>query len=99
MGCGPIFESGTGMLLYIQSCTENVGGVHLVVDLRDALRSAGCAAPENKRDYARVIPLFQSCNRAVLSAEFPGGGIVAERVAIPRITEQRNAAWTNAGCP
>jgi len=99
MGCEGVV-SGTGPIVHLQLCTENIGGVHLRVDLRDALRTVGCATPTNKRDYAQVIPLFQSCNRAILSSEFPiGGETVAEQIAIPRITEQRNAAWTEAGCP
>jgi hypothetical protein len=99
LACEGVTE-GLGILLYLQNCTENVGGLHLRVDLREALRTVGCASPANKRDYARVVPLFQSCNLATLSSEFPiGGETIAESVAIPRITEQRNAAWTDAGCP
>jgi outer membrane protein OmpA-like peptidoglycan-associated protein len=99
LACQGVLE-GFGILQHLQSCTERIGGVHLKVDLRYALGTVGCASPANKRDYARVVPLFQSCNLAILSSEFPiGGETVAERIAIPRITEQRNAAWSAAGCP
>ncbi|HYE14416.1 MAG TPA: DUF4157 domain-containing protein [Pyrinomonadaceae bacterium] len=99
MGCNRAL-GGTATLVTFQRCTEDVGGVHLRVDLRDALRSVGCSSPVNARDYARVVPLFQACNRAILSSSFPViGGTVAQQIAIPRITEQRNAAWSAAGCP
>ena len=99
IGCQRVLE-GTGPLTYIQLCTEGIGGRHLLVDLAGALRDVGCASPVNKADYAAVVPLFQACNRRILSAQFPGvGGLVADYWAIPTITSQRNTAWTNAGCP
>jgi len=99
MGCAQIMQ-GTGPLAYLQLCTENIGGVHLGVDLRDALKSIGCSTADNKYDYAQVVPLFQSCNIATLTKEFPVvGGVIASKIAIPKITEQRDAAWKSAGCP
>jgi hypothetical protein len=98
-GCNRTLQ-GTGELATFQLCTTQVGGVHLSVDLRDALRSVGCSAPSNRRDYARIVPLFEACNRAILSAEFSiAGRIISEGIAIPRITAQRDAAWSAAGCP
>jgi hypothetical protein len=100
LACQTVMSSGTGVLSLIQTCTEGIGSVHLKVDLRDALKSAGCSGPDNKGDYAQVVPLFQSCNRAVLKGEIPVvGGAIADVIAIPRITDQRNQAWTDAGCP
>jgi hypothetical protein len=80
-------------------CTQDIGKVHLGVDLRDALKTYGCASAANQRDYARVVPMFKACNRAVLSSEFPiGGETAADYFAIPKITSERNAAWSAAGC-
>jgi hypothetical protein len=99
IGCQDIV-TGTAPLMYVQRCTEGIGGRHLVVDLAAALRAVGCASPVNKSDYAAVVPLFQACNRRILSAQFPViGGAIANCWAIPTITSQRDAAWTNAGCP
>ncbi|HEU4389386.1 MAG TPA: DUF4157 domain-containing protein [Blastocatellia bacterium] len=98
IGCQGIVE-GTGMLSYLKECTEGVGGIHLSVDLRDSLKDEKCSSAANKRDYARVVPFFQACNLSILSRTPVLGKQIAERVAIPRITEQRNAAWAAAGCP
>jgi hypothetical protein len=99
LGCQQILQ-GTNVLTSIQRCTEDVGKIHLLTDLSDALRDLGCATAAQKRDYAKIVPIFASCNRAVLGEEFPViGGLVADYIAIPQITDLRNQAWTNAGCP
>lgn len=90
---------GTGTLSYIQMCTEDVGATHLR-DLSDALRAMGCSSPQNREDYAHVVPLFEECNRRILSQSIPlVGGIVANHLAIPQIIRERDQAWTDAGCP
>ncbi|HSZ60722.1 MAG TPA: DUF4157 domain-containing protein [Terriglobales bacterium] len=92
-GCSQLFSDPNALSLAIFQCVEDIGMVHLGVDLRDALKSTGCSMPANKRDYAKVVPLFKDCNIAAL------GGILAKVFAIPKITSARNAAWTDAGCP
>ena len=98
-GCSKLLESGVTILLFVQKCTEDVGKIHLLIDLKDSLSQMGCGTESNKKDYQRIVPRFKACNKEILSDSFPLiGGVIADEVAIPQITELRDKAWTDAGC-
>ena len=99
LGCSSVMQ-GTGPLALLQSCTEGVGTRHLLVDLAAALRTLGCASAANTRDYARVVPFFEACNRRDPRDPVPGDRVAGRGpVGDPHDHEPAQRGLAHRGLP